>query len=51
MKDRESKLKLKQYLDKKYRAKVMPIGLGDTIVVKQEKYTLRPPWYINLYDV
>ena len=43
-KNKEQKLKYKQYTDKRGRAKVMEMDPGDTVVVKQEKLSLHPPW-------
>ena len=42
--DKEQKLKYKQYTDKTRRAKVVEINPGDTVVVKQDRLSLHPPW-------
>ena len=43
-KDKEQKLKYKQYTDKRRRAKVVKMNPGDKVVVKQEKLSLHPLW-------
>ena len=41
--DKEQKLKYKQYIDKRRRAKVVEMNPGDTVVIKKKKSSLHPP--------
>ena len=43
-KDREAKLHQKQYADKHRRAKEVEIKMGDKVLLKQDKTTLKPPF-------
>ena len=50
-KDSTQKAKSKKYLDKKRRARVTEFKAGDSVIVKQDKTTTRPPWEIRPYSV
>ena len=42
--DRAAKAKHKEYGDKHRRAKHTEVGVGDRVLIKQNKTTTRPPW-------
>ena len=43
-KDKEQKLKYKEYTDKRRRAMVVKVESGDTVMVKEEKTNTQPSW-------
>ena len=49
--DAEAKRKSKSYIDKRCRAKVRDVNVGDQIVLKQKKSTVNPPYDPRPYRV
>ena len=49
--DAKEKEKHKRYADKRRRAKVTNIEVGDMVLIKQKKSTIKPPWDPKPYRV
>ena len=49
--DKKEKTKSKSYADRKQRAHTVDIKLGDRVVIKQTKSTIKPPWELKPYFI